>query len=1257
MLSIRLTSQARDVLPANHRIAVPMKHSPASKTVSTRKHIRPLAGLIAGLVLLSAAMVIAQEKDPAAPAEKALQAGGNARAEEMRARARAKIDGALQIQAEAARIRAETLGGAVKAAAGVAAKEAAKPGEKDAAKGNLAEEDVVQVAPGGNVRVEVNGQAIEIQGGAIQMNGGNGVLPFQFGNGRVQIGGGAVGVANANAGAAKPSGPSMIFTPAFPFHPLPNPETWKFAKTGYLGLRLDGPAQDAGAEPKPAGAKKDGVTVNSVAEGSPSEKAGVQGGDRVMKFDGKEVGDADELRGMIRAARAGTIVKLAVKRGDKDIELKAELAVNPFEIAQAAQAQGIRVFGNREPQAVPGVVTFAGRNSAANTRTASGTAGSADKDIIRLRDGNRFTGSITGFDPARGVIFERSGAATLELIEDGIENIAFADRTKGAEQMNKATLQLLDGSWFSGESLTMDGGKITLALNEAARLEFPRGQAQSITLSDGTAPQIYEGPGSLAGWSSGRNGGGQWVYADGWLRCVNNGAIGRDFGQMPDPIDLSFEVNYPPHMQHFSVTLFSPGINQSGPGTLTLQFGPNQISGNHFDGKRTNQYRADLPQPKFGGAMKAETRSFRILVDRVEGRALIYSDGEKRAEWKLSKVKAADMPKTGGTFSITSQVFTPEHKFGLGKVRVMPWDGKEPGKGGGPAELIADRVLTSARTTTDGEIERITEKEVQIAGQPAVARQGTVFMRFTPRVKPDALPKSAGTVRLRNGSEFTVTSVKGEGGTLTVTTRFGSQFTLPLEAFDELSLLPRDGDPQDPAKELDLLTLTDATQLKGTLVTPVADGKLQWKIAASREPLTFGEKDVAGVFLSQTRKPDEAAALSGTAVIRLANGDWLPGEIISLDDRRIVVKNSLAHDLAFSAESLRSIFLSQDVIASMADGSTGSELWSKGRIRNGYGMNTVNFIGMQSSSARTQQANGWVYHDGSYIVPKGRGSGGGLSKKWPAYAGNYAIHFEIEGSNRSNSFNVQIMNSRQEQTFSLYSYGGGQMQGHYQGRGADAARGGGMKQFQFQDKVLANAAKIEVTLVLDRNARAFRAFVNGKEAGKIVFKPEQVQAAFDLASVNITPSFGGGGDRASRVANLWIGPWEGAGPQTADPAGEKPNDGANPAGSAEPRPVIHLANGDEFSGKLLALTADELKADSEAGPLELPRDRVAWVRFPGAAPNNGGHYPRLRFHDRGVLSVTDLVVDAEKVKCRTLQGQAIEFPLSVVKEVVWRPVP
>ena len=532
------------------------------------------------------------------------------------------------------------------------------------------------VIPAAGVKVQ-----IQIQGGAqIQIQGG-GQLQFNAGGVQVQA------AATTNAAPPQFGQPPLIFIPGFPFHPFPNPAAIGNATPSYLGVVLD---TNPDADENGAEKKNGGVGVLTIIEDSPAAAAGLQEGDRVLTFDGKKATDSTQLREMIRATQPDKAVKLTVRRDGKDVELKAKLAATP------APAAAVQMIARNVPEAVPGVVTFRGsaKPAALNGVVVAGKIGTAqfslgvaknppsDTDTVALRDGNRFAGKITGIAPEKGVTMQREGFPDMDLIAEEITALTFAEREKIEAASAKVHLQLRDGGWFSGDALTMENGTLLLTLPGGQRIEIPREHAQSVTLSNEQAPQIYDGPTGLAGWSAGRTNQGQWEYKDGFLTCISNGPITRNFEQMPDPLDLSFDVVFPPQLQHFSLSLFGGAVNQGSTGTLTIQFSPNQISGHHYDGRRTNQYSVQL-QPDADGGLgeKAKTVRYRLLVDRVKGEALIYVGGIKRADWKLSKVNAEDIGKCGATFSFSPSVFSSSDQVRLGRIRLLPWDGKMPWSG------------------------------------------------------------------------------------------------------------------------------------------------------------------------------------------------------------------------------------------------------------------------------------------------------------------------------------------------------------------------------------------------------------------------------------------------------------------------------------------------------------------------------------------------------------------------------------------------
>jgi aminopeptidase YwaD len=69
----------------------------------------------------------------------------------------------------------------------------------------------------------------------------------------------------------------------------------------------------------------DGVKISAVRKGSPAEKAGVMGGDIIVKFGGKTVKNIYDYTYALQDFKPGDEVELTVKRGDKLIQLKGVL--------------------------------------------------------------------------------------------------------------------------------------------------------------------------------------------------------------------------------------------------------------------------------------------------------------------------------------------------------------------------------------------------------------------------------------------------------------------------------------------------------------------------------------------------------------------------------------------------------------------------------------------------------------------------------------------------------------------------------------------------------------------------------------------------------------------------------------------------------------------------------------------------------------------------------------------------------------------
>jgi uncharacterized protein (TIGR03067 family) len=90
--------------------------------------------------------------------------------------------------------------------------------------------------------------------------------------------------------------------------------------TGYVGIRLDLEAE-----------VRD-VTIVSVVEGSPAEKAGLRVGDRLLSLDTVDVDDGQTLIGTIRSAKPGDAMEFRVRRDGVEKRITVQVAPFPFSL-------------------------------------------------------------------------------------------------------------------------------------------------------------------------------------------------------------------------------------------------------------------------------------------------------------------------------------------------------------------------------------------------------------------------------------------------------------------------------------------------------------------------------------------------------------------------------------------------------------------------------------------------------------------------------------------------------------------------------------------------------------------------------------------------------------------------------------------------------------------------------------------------------------------------------------------------------------
>jgi serine protease Do len=176
---------------------------------------------------------------------------------------------------------------------------------------------------------------------------------------------------------------------------------------GRIGVQIDQVTKDV-AESIGLG-KPMGALVRSVEAGSPADKAGVEAGDIITKFDGKAIDRATDLPRMVGNTKPGTRATLTVFRrgGSRDLnvaiaELEPEKPVRPASTKEekpkaspAAQSVGLSVSDltdaqKKEAKIKGGVKVDAVTDGAAR-------AGIREGDII-VAIGNTEIASVKEFD-------------------------------------------------------------------------------------------------------------------------------------------------------------------------------------------------------------------------------------------------------------------------------------------------------------------------------------------------------------------------------------------------------------------------------------------------------------------------------------------------------------------------------------------------------------------------------------------------------------------------------------------------------------------------------------------------------------------------------------------------------------------------------------------------------------------------------------------------------------------------------------------
>jgi len=198
---------------------------------------------------------------------------------------------------------------------------------------------------------------------------------------------------------------------------------------GYLGI------QSRAIQSDETSLDTDGVTVAEVMPGSPAAQAGVQPGDVIRKFDGREVKNFTALRTFVAQTPLNKQVELDIVRGGKPVKMTTQIKEQPVDYQTSVVPPG-----QKQPQQRPGQPSD---QEAAAGPLASIHVEELTPETARQLDlpANVQGVLVSGVDPDSGVAELQKGDVIEEINQQPVTSVA--DYNKIAASLDPSQPQVL----------------------------------------------------------------------------------------------------------------------------------------------------------------------------------------------------------------------------------------------------------------------------------------------------------------------------------------------------------------------------------------------------------------------------------------------------------------------------------------------------------------------------------------------------------------------------------------------------------------------------------------------------------------------------------------------------------------------------------------------------------------------------------------------------------------------------------------------
>lgn len=393
----------------------------------------------------------------------------------------------------------------------------------------------------------------------------------------------------------------------------------------------------------------------------------------------------------------------------------------------------------------------------------------------------------------------------------------------------------------------------------------------------------------------------------------------------------------------------------------------------------------------------------------------------------------------------------------------------------------------------------------------------------------------------------------------------------------------------------DHVTFSNEDKLHGRLIgVNFKEGGLVWKHPSAKSNIVFSLEDVREIVLG---KAEKQAKPSQTASIRLTNGDYMSGNIVSMDQEYLVLDTWYAGRVNVEKVMVTSIRPNAEGSTIIYEGPDELANWSTGD---------------ESMKNTWKLKNGALYPMQSH--PIGREIDGlpdsasiEFECDWRGYpAFNFVFYTDNIDKVSGNYYMLQVSSS------SVY------MRRYTRNQGSQ-----NMWNLNYSNFSNNRSSTARFNLLVNKDSKSFTLLVNGQ-----LLKQWTDPGSFAGMGNGImfAPQNAGG----MKFYNIRISDWDGTIPQPSDVEEEEATDDQ-----------IQFVNKDKVSGRLNGIAGGKASFKTEFATLEVPLDRIGEVLFSAEEAERARRNKedvRLAFTKHGVVTI-----QLHKIEENTVHGYSENF--------------